>query len=229
MDWTTLINALLSTQAPWLPTPDALRWGLRLGWGIVLALLMLWLARRWSRRVQLGLAGGMVVWNLLPGPWSPAYWLGLALQAPSLMTVGLGLWLGERQLRADGPFPPGQRRTLWGAAAVGGAWGWVLLLDTFAVWPVSVYAAGFSPVVVLLLAVAAGLPWMISGDKPGVGKASLFLGAVLLSYVLLRLPTGNVWDALLDPLLWLSLQLAWLWRGLCRFMGWWRVSTATRA
>jgi len=36
----------------------------------------------------------------------------------------------------------------------------------------------------------------------------LFLMTV---YVLTRLPTGNVWDALLDPLLWIYLHV-WLMR-----------------
>jgi hypothetical protein len=35
--------------------------------------------------------------------------------------------------------------------------------------------------------------------------------AVLAVYVLLRLPTGNVWDALLDPFVWLALHVQ-LWR-----------------
>jgi len=35
--------------------------------------------------------------------------------------------------------------------------------------------------------------------------------AVLAAYVLLRLPTGNVWDAVLDPFVWLALHVQ-LWR-----------------
>ncbi len=31
--------------------------------------------------------------------------------------------------------------------------------------------------------------------------------AVLLLYILLRLPTGNAWDAVLDPVLWVWLQM----------------------
>jgi hypothetical protein len=42
----------------------------------------------------------------------------------------------------------------------------------------------------------------------------VLLVGVLLVHVVLRLPTGNVWDALLDPWLWAALQLAWLPRGL---------------
>jgi hypothetical protein len=34
---------------------------------------------------------------------------------------------------------------------------------------------------------------------------------VLTAYALLRLPTGNVWDAVLDPFVWLALHVQ-LWR-----------------
>jgi hypothetical protein len=42
---------------------------------------------------------------------------------------------------------------------------------------------------------------------------------VLAAYVLLRLPTGNVWDAVLDPFVWLALHVQ-LWRAGCA----WRAS-----
>jgi len=35
----------------------------------------------------------------------------------------------------------------------------------------------------------------------------VLLPLVLLFFVLTRLPTGNLWDALLDPLLWIVLQV----------------------
>jgi hypothetical protein len=41
----------------------------------------------------------------------------------------------------------------------------------------------------------------------------------LALFVLLRLPTGNVWDALLDPWLWLLLQADWLQRRVRRAQG----------
>ena len=45
--------------------------------------------------------------------------------------------------------------------------------------------------------------------------AAATAAVVLLLFVLTRWPSGNLWDALLDPLLWLGLQVrwAWAWRG----------------
>jgi hypothetical protein len=38
----------------------------------------------------------------------------------------------------------------------------------------------------------------------------------LLLFALTRLPTGNVWDALLDPITWVGLQLWLLFRARAR-------------
>jgi hypothetical protein len=97
--------------------------------------------------------------------------------------------------------------------------GWLLLLDTFAVWPVSLYALGSSPAALAVVALVACLPWLLAGPRQSARNASFLLGGVLLLQVLLRLPTGNLWDALLDPWLWIVLQLDWLQRGLRRFRG----------
>ena len=92
----------------------------------------------------------------------------------------------------------------------GGALGWVLLLDTFALWPFSLYAFGFSPAAVLVVALCAVVPWVIGSTHNTWRLPLVLLGGVLWAHVVLRLPTGNVWDALLDPWLWAALQLAWL-------------------
>jgi hypothetical protein len=164
---------------------------------------------------------------LVPGPWSPVYWLGLAFQAPSLMSVVLCLFWGAGQLRPGmaEPLDPAQRRVFWWLSTAGIALGWLLLLDTFAVLPFSLYATGFSPAAVGLTGVVACLPWVMLGAQHPARAVSLRLGTVLLLYVLLRLPSGNLWDALLDPLLWLLLQLGWLWHGLRRLSA----RAATRA
>ena len=54
---------------------------------------------------------------------------------------------------------------------------------------------------------------MVGGARcpPSVGILAV-CGTAL--FVTLRLPTGNLWDALLDPLLWVVLHwmgLRWLW------------------
>jgi thiosulfate reductase cytochrome b subunit len=85
---------------------------------------------------------------------------------------------------------------------LGVALGWVLLLDTLAFWSRSVYALGFGEGA--LWCVALGLlvfAWLWNG------VAMWALCAVLLVFAVSRLPSGNLWDALLDPLLWFGLHL----------------------
>ena len=231
MDMTVFLQALLSTQTPVLPDLDLLRMTRYLSWAIVLASVAMWAGRRGPRWLQRGLAGLLFVWALIPGPVSPAFWLGLAFQIPSLMSTvicGLSLVLIMKTGSYSLSDPARVRALRW--ASVGGVLlGWLLLLDTFAVFPLSLYSAGFSPAAIGVAALVAVLPWMIVGPHHPWRVVSYLLGTVLLLFVLLRLPTGNVWDALLDPLLWIALQLGWLVRGIRRVNAAWRGPKATRA
>jgi hypothetical protein len=84
--------------------------------------------------------------------------------------------------------------------------GWVLLLDTFAVLPLQLYAWGFSPAAPVLVMVMVLLPWVFARGAQPFFSAQLLLPCAVLLFVLLRLPTGNVWDAVLDPGLWIALH-----------------------
>lgn len=216
MDWSHFFTLLLSTDVPRLPDLDVLRWARRLSWGVVLMGLWLLLARRWPRWIQLSGVVLALVSVLLPGPWSPSFWLGLAFQSPSVMTTVLLLWLslGLFFPRAFKRPEAVQMQALWRLGLGGVVLGWVLLLDTFALWPFSLYAFGFSPAAVLAVALCAVAPWVIGPVKTTWGVPLVLLGGVLWVHVVLRLPSGNVWEALLDPLLWAALQVAWLARGL---------------
>jgi hypothetical protein len=103
------------------------------------------------------------------------------------------------------------------------------LLDTFALLPMSLYSLGFSPATLGVLALLASLPWIFFGPHHPTRVVSILLGTVLLLHVLLRVPTGNVWDALLDPWLWIALQIGWLFFGVRRVNALLRQSKATRA
>jgi hypothetical protein len=85
--------------------------------------------------------------------------------------------------------------------------GWVLLLDTLAVFPVSVYPWGFSPAVPAVAVLALLLPWVLRKDTGGLPLTHTMLVVVMLVFIALRLPSGNAWDALLDPWLWLALHV----------------------
>jgi len=221
IDATNLFASLLSTQAPLLPVPLLTRVYLALGWALVLVAGAAWLLRRRARpaftlwpRVALLL---LALWALWPGPLSPTYWLGLAFRAPSLLTALLcALWLW-RQFRS-GMGQPAPDGAPWRLVfeVTGVVLGWLLLLDTLAIVPVQLYAWGFSPALLGVLALAACLPWLLHGSRQPAARISLCLVAVLALFVALRLPTGNLWDALLDPWLWgvlqvLLLRRAWRW------------------
>lgn len=211
MTVTTLFEALTSTQSPGLPQLYLERLYLSFGWGLVLAGFALWFVQRAApshAQVGKGMAVSLLLWCLWPGPWSPSYWLGLAFRAPSLLTAVLCLvWLVSQFKPAALHVPDAMTLRPWAWAPV--ALGWLLLLDTLAVWPVSLYALGFAPLTVGVVALLCLLPWLLNPGQQGVGPGAALMGFVLLLYVGLRLPSGNLWDALLDPWLWVVLQVDW--------------------
>lgn len=212
MSWTDFLTAFYSTQTPVLPVPVLDRAYLAFGWALVLSCAGVWLVRR--LRFGIGarwlVAGLLMVWALWPGAGSPSYWLGLAFRAPSLTSAALCSWLLWQFLKASArPALPAKVGGFF--VAVGIVLGWLLLLDTFAVWPVSFYALGFSSMATGMIALLACIPWLWGGATTRVSWVGL---ALLLTFVLLRLPNGNLWDAVLDPWLWAGLHLVglrWLW------------------
>jgi hypothetical protein len=222
----SFLTLLFATDNPVLPHPLAMQLALHGVWSVLLGSATLWMAGRLARPWRWGAAGLVALWTLLPGAISPAFWLGLAFQTPSVMSVLLCLgWLWRSHRQAPGAtLNVDSRRVLPWLAGVGVVLGWVLLLDTLAWWPLSLYAWGFSAAAVGAVALAAAVLWGISGQA----VCALPLG-VLACFVLTRLPTGNVWDALLDPWLWVALQGGWLLSLVRRWRMARRVPPATRA
>jgi hypothetical protein len=106
---------------------------------------------------------------------------------------------------------------MWGWA-ITALLGWVLLLDTLGWGGTFIYAWGFGPVVpvAVLLGGAAALAWVAWHPQPADQTRWLWLlaGAMGL-FVLTHAPSGNAWDAISDPWLWLiasGLCAAQLWR-----------------
>lgn len=199
-----------ATNAPLLPTLGAQQMWLHSAWALVLAWGVVVVLRRFFTGLWLpwGLAGIVVVWVYLPGAYSPSYWLGLAFQAPSVTTVGL---CGIALVRMTNARP----QVFWGISdargvlAMGILVGWLLLFDTFALLPgVGLYAWGFSPLAPAVLMVAVVLPWVLSGARTVVW---LFALAVVTPLMVLHVPSGNAWDAVIDPWLWGTLHV-WAWR-----------------
>lgn len=204
----------------WLNAPAALpsasltaAW-MHLGWSLVLAWLGAWIAawigaRVWAgnttaqQRSMVSAALLLAAWAWVPGPWGASYWLGLAFQGTSVLTaalVAMGLWRLWRGTNAGMQWMSG-----YSVGAI--VLGWILLLDSFAVWPVSLYSLGFEPgTVAACVMVMVLLPLAVGGRAMASNGWRLLL-LVLCTYVVLRLPSGNVWDALLDPWAWVALQV----------------------
>jgi hypothetical protein len=173
----------------------------RLAWAIVLAALLLSL---WPRTRQLPRAavaivlGGLGLLMALPGAASPAWWLGLALQYPSALLVSLCvLCLARRwQGRAPGVF---LSTPLAAALAIAGT---ALYLDAIGWLSQGFYYGGFGPVAAPALACIGIAACALALARGRGNRQHLALLGALLLFSLLRLPSGNLWDAVLDPLLW---------------------------
>jgi hypothetical protein len=232
MDLNSLWAVFVSTSSPLLPGGVLARWALPLFWSVVLVFAVLYFTKSLSKPRGKWLALIVAAWALVPGPWSPTYWLGLAFQLPSLMAVGLcaGVLVAHWRSEVRQPFSGVTSTVHW----LGILLGWLLLLDTFVVLPFSLYRWGYSPAMLALLAVIAAVLWALARER-----SALWVLIALALFVATRLPSGNVFDAVIDPWLWFALQFSafknWRAHRKARSLSWitstraTRVETATRA
>ena len=198
-------------EVPLLPDPFWLRCYMVLGWAVLMAWLSNAVVARlrpaWNAGTRQLLAAVLALWTVLPGPMSPGHWLGLAFQSPSMSSIILGV-LALRSSISGRRAPAavctgGVSSLLWSGAGV--LLGYLLLFDTLALLPWSLYPAGFSSSTMLMLLAVSVLPWVFAGRRAGC--TGFWLALALLTCSLTRLPSGNVWDALIDPWLWVVLQV----------------------
>ena len=189
-----------------LPHAAVLPLWVKLSWALVVSATLLRLTYRCKPTVWPAAVLGLLM--LLPRTEVWSGYLALAFQTPSLVLVAWALWCwADVSQRRE---PVATTPTLVAGLAV--LLGWALVLDTLNHWPSwfnpQLYALGFESaglwlvfalVVAVLLWAQVPKRWVLSAV------------AVLTVYVWLRLPTGNVWDALLDPFVWLALHVQ-LWR-----------------
>jgi hypothetical protein len=110
--------------------------------------------------------------------------------------------------------PPGVSAWLWLVLSLTG---WLLLLDMFGQLPWDLYPMGFENSVVWLGWLFAMLwlvmAYLLGNEEWQTEAAGCWLLATGL-FLLSRAPSGNVWDAWLDP--WL-----WLWANAQLVRSWW--------
>ena len=203
------MNAQWFNATPLLPHPEVQYIATHFGWSLVLAALLLWVVQRWTRMNRTGHAV-LVALALgscfLPGTLSPAYWLSLAFQAPSLCTALICATLLRAHWRSRAAPSTVPVSSLLPVLIAGVGLGWLLLLDTLALLPVQLYALGFHPLASGLLLLLGLLPCIVHGAAAWRDEWVRVLPAAVVLFVLSRWPSGNVWDAVLDPWLWLILN-----------------------
>ncbi|MFN6061532.1 MAG: hypothetical protein ACK422_14645 [Burkholderiales bacterium] len=170
--------------------------------------------RRW-RWVMCSIAALLVLlmWqSVLPS-------LGLVFQTPSLMTLCACLAVAWGDIK-------GPSSRLFGshdqARLSPGLWlvvvlvGWCLSLDAFGWLPWDVYSMGFEPRLLWLAWGVLGL-WMATAYllplPDGHAKAATCCLLATGLFVVTQAPSGNVWDAWLDPGLWLFAHYQWIRHG----------------
>jgi hypothetical protein len=208
------MDALLHTQTSTALLPSLLwqQGWLAMGWSVVVAGIGGWWVRRWTplRSIQALVTSGLALWVLVPGVWGGSHWLGLAFQAPSVTTVLLcGYLCGRVLLRPSEPHPLRKAWTFpllfWVTGGV--VLGWALLLDTLGVFPGSFYQWGFGAAAPAVALTVAALPWIFAKNAfPYQGATVLAIAMVF--FLVSRLPTGNLFDAIMDPGLWFYLLFA---------------------
>ena len=192
-----------------------------LGWTLALAVVLARLSpKRWAQRWWWGL--GLGVASNLPILTEVTSALALSFQTPSLLSQGLlacALWRGLRPSATSTHAPEHTPQVApTGAWAILALLGWVLLLDTLGWGGTFIYAWGFGPAVpvAVLLGCAAGLAWAAWHPQAQHPLHWLWcLAAAMGLFVLTRAPSGNAWDAISDPWLWLiahAMCAAPLWR-----------------
>lgn len=191
---------------------------LHVGWALVLGAISAFSLRPFPKKLRISVVAFVMLICMTNAEWSPSWWLGLAFQTPSLTMQGIALlyllrmWRMREVPPADTLGTAAYARLPNGLLLIASVIGWLYALDTFAAFDVQLYAIGFTPYAVLASLLFAAMLKLLaqrSGNAIHMQRhhdlAMIILGAMAI-HVLTRLPTGNAWDALMDPWLWLSAQ-----------------------
>lgn len=184
-----------------------------LGWALTLSALTLFFLKTTPKMIRYSAGLAVFVMAIVPSTWSLSHWLGLAFQTPSLVTQALSLLYLLHLLKASNV--AGQMSTVaadrWPTPLLllACVMGWALALDTFAKLPIQLYALGYAKELSIGLLLVALAIWIFGKFNPSAQPRNRFtelafiLLAAILVHTLTRLPSGNLWDAVLDPWLWI--------------------------
>lgn len=176
------------------------------GWSLVVAAAVVGIARRaflyrhtpLARLPLLAIAVATAASMWLPAPWTPSFWLGMAFQHPSVLLVVLAAIFLVRVLLEPRPLPwlqllpplPAATLAVLGAFLYAGAFAWI---------PLDLYAVGYGGYAAATMASALVVAWYMLDRRSALTCAAMALAALV--HAVTRLPSGNAWDALIDPML----------------------------
>jgi hypothetical protein len=152
--------------------------------------------------------------------------LGLAFQTPALWSVSLclvSLWSRTSQKESFKPLKTMSRTWAWCLLAL---IGWVFMLDSFGLLRWDVYSSGFNKdllwVVWLIASTWAVWSWATQ-QALWMQQAAITFCIATAVFIVMRVNTGNAWDAWVDPWLWLYAHLQMI------KLGWQRARSFLRA
>jgi hypothetical protein len=136
--------------------------------------------------------------------------LGLAFQTPALWTVALclaSLWSSTSQNGSIRSLKKSSNAWAWSLVAL---IGWVFMLDSLGLLRWDLYASGFNKdlLLVVWLIASTWAVWSWAANQAlWMQQAAITFCIAAAVFILTRMNSGNVWDALVDPWLWLYAQL----------------------
>lgn len=214
----SLLSAYFRQPASLLPSLSLQTADLHLGWALVLAALCAYLLRPFPKPLRAATILLVFSWVWVPSEWGLGWWLGLAYQTPSLTMQGLAALYLLRvwQMRHADTVATLASVTYarWpnGLLVLAVVAGWLLALDTFAIFKLNFYPLGFTHAALFIGLLLSAVLWLLSQRSNEAQHAQKYrdLAVILLIsmafHVLTGLPNGNVWNALMDPWLWLLAQ-----------------------
>jgi hypothetical protein len=174
--------------------------------------------RRWIAPGPLAMGGVALLWLLCTGALhglgggAGAQALGLALQQPSgLLTAWAVVALWRRAVPGTNPAMDAGPVWPWPWALAWSLVGLLLYLDTLGYVAIGLYPAGL-PIgpAASWAPMAVGVAALAAWARPAWRPIAVALALAVALHAVARLPTGNVWDALLDPLLWVGVTGVWV-------------------
>lgn len=186
-----------------LPELDTQALYLHTAWGVVLSAAAVAIVTRGQRdrAARRRAAAACLVATALvavPDDLSPIFWLGMAFQHPSLVLTGLAAIYLAHYFGGRPAGTPPVSLPPWPAATLA-ALGLALYAGTFLWLPYDLYQFGYwGYSAAVLSSVLVAFWWAVA---PSCGTFCLVVALSALVHAATRLPSGNAWDALLDPML----------------------------